>query len=94
MNGTMTRRGILAAGAAALATPALAQSDPARIGLILPMTGPFASTGRQIDAAVKLYLKQNGDSFGGRRVEVLLRDDTGTAPEVTRRLAQELVVRE
>jgi len=97
MQGTMTRRGILGAGAATLAMPALgpalAQGDAARIGLILPMTGPFASTGRQIEAAVKLYLKQNGDSFGGRRVEVLLRDDTGTAPEVTRRLAQELVVR-
>jgi branched-chain amino acid transport system substrate-binding protein len=98
MQGTMTRRGILGAGAATLAIPALgpalAQGEAARIGLILPMTGPFASTGRQIEAAVKLYLKQHGDSFGGRRVEVLLRDDTGTAPEVTRRLAQELVVRE
>lgn len=90
----VSRRSLLAAGAAALAAPAYAQGAAARIGLILPMTGPFASTGRQIDAAVKLFLRQNGESFGGRRVEVLLRDDTGTAPEVTRRLAQELVVRE
>lgn len=94
MQGRVSRRGILAAGAAGLAMPALAQGEAARIGLILPMTGPFASTGRQIEAAVRLYLKQNGESFGGRRVEVLLRDDTGVAPEVTRRLAQELVVRE
>jgi len=94
MHGSITRRGILGAGAAALAAPALAQSDILRIGLILPMTGPFASTGRQIDAAVRLFLRQSGDSFGGRKVEVLLRDDTGVAPEVTRRLAQELVVRE
>ena len=94
MHGSITRRGILGVGAAALAAPALAQSDILRIGLILPMTGPFASTGRQIDAAVKLFLRQSGDSFGGLKVEVLLRDDTGVAPEVTRRLAQELVVRE
>ncbi|MFZ4410682.1 MAG: ABC transporter substrate-binding protein, partial [Paracraurococcus sp.] len=71
MHGSITRRGILGAGAAALAAPALAQSDILRIGLILPMTGPFASTGRQIDAAVRLFLRQSGDSFGGRKVEVL-----------------------
>src|SRR4051794_1801258 len=94
MQGRVSRRGILAAGAATLVLPALAQGEAARIGLILPMTGPFASTGRQIEAAVRLYLKQNGESFGGRKVEILLRDDTGVAPEVTRRLAQELVVRE
>lgn len=97
-----TRRAVLAAttrGAAltaTLATPIAARAQGAafRIGLILPMTGPFASTGRQIDAAVKAYLRQHGETHGGRRVEVLLRDDTGTAPDTTRRLAQELIVRE
>jgi branched-chain amino acid transport system substrate-binding protein len=58
------------------------------------MTGPFASTGRQVEAGIKAYLRQEGESFGGRRVEILLRDDTGTAPDVTRRHAQELAVRE
>ena len=87
----LTAGGVLAAGPA---RPALAQGQPFRIGLILPMTGPFASTGRQVDAAVKAYLRQNGDSFAGRKVEILLRDDTGTAPDVTRRLATELATRE
>jgi len=88
-----TRRAVLAA---TLATPMVARAQGAtlRIGLILPMTGPFASTGRQIDAAVKAYLRQHGETHGGRRVEVLLRDDTGTAPDTTRRQAQELIVRE
>jgi branched-chain amino acid transport system substrate-binding protein len=94
----MSRRHLALGAGAALALPALrpagAQGQAFRIGLILPMTGPFASTGRQIDAAVKTYLRQHGESFGGRRVEILLRDDTGVAPDVTRRLAQELVVRE
>jgi branched-chain amino acid transport system substrate-binding protein len=72
--------------------PALAQqSDPIKIGLILPMTGPFASTGRQIEAAVKLYLAQNGDTVAGRKVQVLLKDDASVA-DTTRRVAQELVV--
>jgi branched-chain amino acid transport system substrate-binding protein len=73
------------------AGPALAQSEPVKIGLILPMTGQQASTGRQIAAAVKLWVAQNGDKVAGRKVEVLIKDD-GSLPDQTRRLAQELVV--
>ena len=71
--------------------PAFAQSDPIRVGLILPMTGPFASTGRQVEAAAKLYMAQHGNAVAGRKVELIVKDDAGTA-DVTRRLAQELVV--
>ena len=77
--------------AASLLGGAALAEEPLKIGLILPMTGPFASTGRQIDAAVKLYVQQHGDTVGGRKIEVLLRDDTGVAPETTKRLAQELI---
>ncbi|WP_247886834.1 ABC transporter substrate-binding protein [Azospirillum sp. SYSU D00513] len=69
-------------------------ADPVKIGLILPMSGPFASTGKQIDAAVKLYQQLNGTTVGGREIQLILKDDTGTAPETTKRLAQELVVKE
>jgi len=69
----------------------MAQTEPLKVGLILPMTGPFASTGRQILAAVKLYQAQNGDTVGGRKVEVLLKDDAGS-PDQTKRIAQELIV--
>jgi branched-chain amino acid transport system substrate-binding protein len=57
------------------------------------MTGPFTSTGRQIDAAVKLFVQQNGDSVAGKKVEVVLKDDGGVA-DATKRLAQELIVRD
>jgi branched-chain amino acid transport system substrate-binding protein len=87
-------RTTLIAALAALATgavvPAGAQ-DAVRIGLILPMTGPQASTGKQIDAAVRLYMQQKGTSVAGKRIEVLLKDD-GAVPDNTRRLAQELIV--
>jgi len=73
------------------AGPALAQSEPVKIGVILPMTGQQASTGRQIAAAVKLWVAQNGDKVGGRKVEVIIKDDA-SLPDTTRRLAQELVV--
>ena len=82
---------LLAASAAALGAPAFAQSDTLKIGVILPMTGQQASTGRQIDAAIKLWVAQNGDKVGGRKVEVIVKDD-GSVPDATRRLAQELVV--
>ena len=44
------------------------------------MTGQFASTGRQIEAAVKLYMAQNGDTVAGRKIELILKDDAGAAP--------------
>jgi branched-chain amino acid transport system substrate-binding protein len=68
-----------------------AQSDTVKIGVVVPMTGQSASTGRQIDAAVKLWMAQSGGKAGGKKVEILLRDDTGVA-DVTRRLVQELIV--
>jgi branched-chain amino acid transport system substrate-binding protein len=88
----------LAATALALALPsgitsAWAQAQPFKIGFILPMTGQSASTGRQIEAAAKLYLAQNGSTVAGRKVEVIVKDDGGVADQ-TRRIAQELVVNE
>jgi branched-chain amino acid transport system substrate-binding protein len=79
------------AALAAASLWAFADTSPIKIGLILPMTGPSSSTGREVSAAVNLYLAQNGDSVAGRKVEVVLKDDAGVA-DTTRRLAQELVV--
>ena len=92
-----TRRIILKAAvagvAAGLVPPALA-ADPLKIGLILPLTGPFASTGKQVEAACRLYVRQNGDTVAGRKVQLIVKDDTGVAPETTKRIAQELVVQD
>ena len=77
-------------GLAMMAVSALAQ-EPIKIGLILPMTGPFTSTGKQIAAGANLYLEQKGGTVGGRKIELVLKDDTGTA-DVTKRIAQELIV--
>lgn len=89
----MIRRTILAAALAVpFAAPAMAQ-ETVKIGLIVPMTGPSQSTGKQIDAAVKLYLHQHGDTVAGKKIEVILRDDGGVA-DTTKRLAQELIVRD
>jgi branched-chain amino acid transport system substrate-binding protein len=90
-----SRRWALGAGAAVVAS-ALAWStaraeDSFKIGLIVPMTGGQASTGKQIDNAIKLYMQQHGDSVAGRKIEIILRDDAAL-PDNTKRLTQELIV--
>src|SRR3569832_283928 len=70
---------------------AFAQAAPFKIGLILPMTGQQATTGRQIEAAAKLWMAQNGATVAGRKVQLIVKDDT-SLPDVTRRLGQELIV--
>ncbi|MCA6106988.1 ABC transporter substrate-binding protein [Bradyrhizobium cenepequi] len=90
------RQVLLAAGAvaaAAAAVPACAQEEAVKIGLIVPMTGGQASTGRQIDNAIKLYMQQKGDTVAGKKIEIILRDDAAV-PDNTKRLAQELIVNE
>lgn len=62
-----------------------------KIGLILPMTGPQSSTGKQISAAAKLYMQQHGDTVAGKKIELIIKDD-GAVPDNTKRIAQELIV--
>ncbi|MBT2299770.1 ABC transporter substrate-binding protein [Variovorax paradoxus] len=91
----MQRRHLIQAAslaAIALAMPlAQAQGNTFKIGLVLPMTGQQATTGRQIEAAARLYMAQNGDTVAGKKIELIVKDDT-SLPDVTKRLAQELVV--
>jgi branched-chain amino acid transport system substrate-binding protein len=67
---------------------------PLKIGLILPYSGQFADTATQMDNGIKLYMKQNGDSVAGRKIEIIRKDTGGVAPDVAKRLAQELIVRD
>jgi len=92
----MDRR-VLALGCAAAlllgATSAQAQGT-VKIGLINVLSGQFADAGIQLDNGVKTYMKQYGDTVAGKKIEIIRRDVGGPAPDVAKRLAQELVVRE
>jgi branched-chain amino acid transport system substrate-binding protein len=91
------RQALTMMGAAALfmLAPFKVQAEETvKIGLILPMSGPFASTGKEIQAAVQVFQKKFGDTVAGRKVEIILKDDGGTQPDVTKRLAQELVTQD
>jgi branched-chain amino acid transport system substrate-binding protein len=90
--GVLTAAFVVACTAAA--TPAGAQGGTVKIGLIMPFTGQFADTATQMDNAIKLYVKQKGDTVAGKKLEFIRRDTGGVAPEVAKRLAQELVVRD
>jgi branched-chain amino acid transport system substrate-binding protein len=80
--------------ALSLAATVTSAAEPLKIGLVLPMSGPFASYGKQIESGARLYLAQAGGTFSGRKVELIIKDDTGVAPEISKRAAQELVVKD
>jgi len=76
--------------ASGFSATAMAQ-ETVKLGLIVPMTGGQASTGKQIDNAIKLYMQQHGDTVAGKKIEVILKDDAAL-PDNAKRLAQELIV--
>ena len=78
----------------ALGVSAAQAQTPLKIGLIMPYSGQFADTATQMDNGIKLYMKQQGDTVAGRKIEIIRKDTGGVAPDVAKRLAQEMVVRD
>ena len=78
--------------------PAPVASAPARttikLGMIASFSGPFADISKQLMGGIKTYMKLHGDTVAGKKIEIVTRDSTGPAPEVAKRLAQELVVQD
>jgi branched-chain amino acid transport system substrate-binding protein len=96
MEETMKRlllAGVIALAVSFSATAGHAQ-DTVKIGLIISYSGQFADTVAQMDNAIKLYVKQHGDTVAGKKIEFVRKDTGGIAPDVAKRLAQELVVRD
>jgi branched-chain amino acid transport system substrate-binding protein len=81
----------LALAAGTLAAGQAAAQDTIKIGLVQEMSGPLAAIGRQIMGGVNLYIQQHGDTVAGKKIQIVLKDDT-TSPDVAKRLAQELIV--
>jgi len=85
--------GLAMLAAAGLTTAASAQGT-IKIGVIAAYSGQFADTAAQIDNGIKLYMKQHGDTVAGKKIEIIRKDTGGPNPDVAKRLAQELVVRD
>src|SRR5271165_4831934 len=86
--------GLAALALALLGTGPAGAEDTVKVGLIISYSGQFADTAAQMDNGIKLYVKQHGDTVAGKKIEILRRDTGGIAPDIAKRLAQELVVRE
>ncbi|MGJ7546154.1 ABC transporter substrate-binding protein [Variovorax sp. LT1R16] len=84
---------ILAALCAILPLAAAAQ-EVVKIGIVGPFTGAFAVAGQSFRQGVEAYVALNGDSAGGRKVELVYRDSAGADPTLAKRLAEELVVKD
>ena len=81
---------LLSVAAFLIAASASAQ-EPIKVGMVVEMSGPFADIGRQIMNGARAYMKVHGDTVAGRKVELIVKDTTGMAPDVAKRVAQELV---
>jgi branched-chain amino acid transport system substrate-binding protein len=62
-----------------------------KIGAVQSMTGSFNPIGKQVMAGARLYLQEHGYTMAGKKIEILLKDDT-SLPDIGKRLAQELIV--
>ena len=87
------QRIVLAALALVLAPWVFAQA-PVKVGVVAPFSGPQGDYGKQIEAGMRSFLKLHGDSFAGRKIEILTRDTGGPNGDVAKRLSQELVTRD
>jgi branched-chain amino acid transport system substrate-binding protein len=86
--------GVVSFAAALFAVTPVEAQQAIKIGLILPYSGQFADPGAQADNGIKLYMQQRGDTVAGKKIEIIRKDTGGIAPDVAKRLAQELVVRD
>src|ERR1700738_489325 len=84
------RWALAALASLALASVNAAAEETVKVGLILPMTGPFTTTGKQVEAGARFYMQQNGTTVDGRKIELILRDDAGVADN-SKRIAQQLL---
>lgn len=94
MKFTRALQSAAAVGALALTAFAAHAEDTIKVGLIAPFSGPFADYGKQMDAGIKAYMTLHGDKVAGKKIEIITKDTTGPVPEIAKRLAQELVVRD
>jgi branched-chain amino acid transport system substrate-binding protein len=68
--------GLMAAVIVVGAWCAVAEAQaPVKVGLLAPLTGPFAALGRDLVAGTELYLDEIGRQAAGRRIELIVEDE-------------------
>src|SRR5258706_16003680 len=85
---------IVLAALALIVAPWVSAQEPVKVGLVAPFSGPQGDYGKQMEAGIKAFFKLHGDTFAGRKIQVLVRDTGGPNPEIAKRLSQGLVARD
>ena len=81
--------------AAALLGAGPLAAQTVKVGFLTTYSGPGAAQGDQLDKGAKLYMKVNAGKLPrGVKIDLIARDDTGANPDVAKRIAQELIVRD
>ena len=91
---TIAALAVAIAFATTFAAPAAWAQDTIKVGVIASFSGPFADYGKQMQGGIKAWMAQHGDSVAGKKIQIIYKDTTGPSPEIAKRLAQELVVRD
>ncbi|MGD0149917.1 MAG: ABC transporter substrate-binding protein [Xanthobacteraceae bacterium] len=88
------RAGVMLIGAglafAAGLVPAAAQEE-LRIGLIAPVTGPFAQVGTDMTNGFKMYLDEVNSNFAGAKVNLII-EDSQAKPDTAVTKARKLIL--
>jgi len=91
---TIAALAVATAFATSFAAPAAWAQDTIKVGVIASFSGPFADYGKQMQGGIKAWMAQHGDTVAGKKIQIIYKDTTGPSPEIAKRLAQELVVRD
>ena len=86
----LVRLAFIASAAAALVVVPASAQEPVKIGVLLSMSGTFASPSKDMYDGLVLALEQRGNRMGGRPVNLILRDDQGK-PELAVEAANRLI---
>jgi len=91
---TIAALAVATAFSTSFAAPSAWAQDTIKVGVIASFSGPFADYGKQMQGGIKAWMAQHGETVAGKKIQIIYKDTTGPSPEIAKRLAQELVVRD
>ncbi|MDX3895840.1 ABC transporter substrate-binding protein [Pusillimonas sp.] len=68
--------------------------DTIKVGVVAPMSGTFSPYGLGFYHSMQAYMENYGDTVAGKKVEIIVRDNSTNSPDTAKRLAQELITRD
>jgi len=62
-----------------------ASAEDVKVGVVLPLTGGLSAVGKQVQAGIKMYMDKNGATVGGKKIDLIVKDD-GSVADNSKRL--------